>query len=107
MMKGTCGGMRAVDATAEVVSRVARTMEAGAARLLPARWSSRCYLPGRTAMTLADLIDLEVQLARDQDAEPLDVERRDRALLSPGASGSAREVIGRWLEALREKERSQ
>ena len=32
-------------------------------------------------MTLADLIDLEAQLARDRDADPTAVEARDRALL--------------------------
>ena len=59
-------------------------------------------------MTLADLIDLEVQLARDREADPAAVAARDRALLWGGTGGAAvprHALLERWLEALREKER--
>ncbi len=59
-------------------------------------------------MTLADLIDLEVQLARDRDADPAAVEARDRSLLPPEEpGGDRRALIGRWVEELREKERGE
>jgi len=60
-------------------------------------------------MKLEDLIDLEVQLSRDRDADPAAVESRDRALLSAaGAPPQSREVLlERWLEALRQGERDQ
>jgi hypothetical protein len=56
-------------------------------------------------MTLADLIDLEAQLARDRDADPQTVAARDGALLA-GADRTAPRaaLLPRWLEALREHE---
>lgn len=58
------------------------------------------------AMTLADLIDLEVQLSRDREADAAAIEERDRALLAGGAGDAPRRVLlARWLDALRERER--
>jgi hypothetical protein len=37
-------------------------------------------------MSLEDLIDLEVQLARDRDAEPAALAARDRALVPASAN---------------------
>ena len=56
-------------------------------------------------MKLADLIDLEAQLARDRDAPPGALELRDRALLAatPG-EGRRPDALRRWLVALRERE---
>lgn len=57
-------------------------------------------------MTLADLIDLEAQLARDAAVDPGALEARDRALLA-GAPDLPRErgaLLGRWLSALRDRE---
>jgi hypothetical protein len=53
-------------------------------------------------MTLADLVDLEAQLARDHDADPAALAARDRALApaSPGEERGA--LLSRWLERLRE-----
>jgi Protein of unknown function (DUF2868) len=61
---------------------------------------------GRT-MTLADLLDLEAQLARDRDTDTGALEARDRALLgnvaSPGAGrGQRQALLRRWLQALRD-----
>ena len=57
-------------------------------------------------MTLADLIDLEAQLARDRDAPQGALEERDRALLQGPPPGDERggELLRRWLAALRERE---
>ncbi|WP_242342526.1 DUF2868 domain-containing protein [Anaeromyxobacter terrae] len=56
-------------------------------------------------MTLADLIDLEAQLARDRDAPAGALERRDReALREDSRAGGRAELLGRWLAALRERE---
>jgi hypothetical protein len=41
-------------------------------------------------VTLADLIDLEAQLARDRDADPAALAARDRALLAGDAAPPAR-----------------
>jgi hypothetical protein len=59
-------------------------------------------------MNLADLIDLEAQLARDRDADPGALAARDRALLGGSASGPERRdaLLARWLEALRAEDRS-
>src|SRR3954471_846565 len=53
-------------------------------------------------MTLADLIDLEVQLARDRESDRADLAARDKALLA-GAGGprSRQALLQRWLERLR------
>jgi hypothetical protein len=61
------------------------------------------------AMTVADLIDLEAQLARDRDADLAALERRDRALLAgpPRAPPSRGPLLERWLERLREPEAAQ
>ena len=60
-------------------------------------------------MTLSDLIDLEAQLARDRDADPVTVEARDRALLSrmPGRAPTRASLLEQWLEGLRENESGQ
>jgi hypothetical protein len=60
-------------------------------------------------MTLADLIDLEAQLARDRDADVAALESRDRALVSGerGAGRTRGPLLERWLEALRESEPGQ
>jgi uncharacterized protein DUF2868 len=63
-------------------------------------------------MNLANLIDLEAQLARDREIDPAALAARDRALLGaerPGdgapPTGRARAaLLDRWLEALRERE---
>jgi hypothetical protein len=59
-------------------------------------------------MTLANLIDLEAQLARDRDADPGALAARDRALLGGSASGGERRdaLLARWLEALRAQDPS-
>jgi hypothetical protein len=57
-------------------------------------------------MTLANVIDLEVQLARDRDADPDAVAARDRALL-PGAGPDRSRpgaLLAAWLEAARASE---
>jgi hypothetical protein len=58
-------------------------------------------------MTLANLIDLEAQLARDRDADPGALAARDRALLAGEPAGADRPgpLLARWLDALRERER--
>jgi hypothetical protein len=55
-------------------------------------------------MRLADLIDLEAQLARDRDADPAGLEARDRALLGGAVTSpdGRSELLSRWLGALRE-----
>lgn len=57
-------------------------------------------------MTLANLIDLEAQLARDRDEDPDALAARDRALLPGGAPdrGSRGALIATWLDALRARE---
>lgn len=56
-------------------------------------------------MTLTDLIDLEAQLARDREADPIVLEARDRALVPDGMPRERRgTLLARWLEALRERE---
>jgi hypothetical protein len=57
-------------------------------------------------MTLANLIDLEAQLARDRDGDPATLAARDRAALAgepldPRRRGA---LLVRWLDALRERE---
>jgi hypothetical protein len=59
-------------------------------------------------MTLANLIDLEAQLARDRDADPAALAARDRAVLpeaalEPGGRGG---LLARWLDALRARDRA-
>ena len=60
-------------------------------------------------MTLADLIDLEVQLARDRESDRADLSARDRALLAGAASAprSRQALLERWIEALRAAEPGQ
>jgi hypothetical protein len=59
-------------------------------------------------MTLANLIDLEAQLARDRDADPAALAARDRAALpDAGADRAGRgALLARWLEALRAGDRA-
>jgi len=52
-------------------------------------------------MTLADLIDLEVQLARDREADRTALQARDRALLANERGAPPRALIQRWLDGLR------
>jgi hypothetical protein len=56
-------------------------------------------------VNLADLIDLEAQLARDRDADPAALEARDRALVGrAGAPARPATLLRRWLDALHEAE---
>ncbi|HET7786348.1 MAG TPA: DUF2868 domain-containing protein [Myxococcales bacterium] len=56
-------------------------------------------------MTLADLIDLEAQLARDRGGDPAALAARDRALMAGAAPPAERgALLGRWLESLRAAE---
>jgi hypothetical protein len=57
-------------------------------------------------MTLIDLLDLEAQLARDREADPVTLELRDRSLLlgTPRGSGERAALLHRWLTALRQRE---
>ena len=57
-------------------------------------------------MTLIDLLDLEAQLARDRDTDPLALEARDRTLLISGRDAPTQRgtLIHRWLAALRERD---
>lgn len=56
-------------------------------------------------MTLAELVDVEVQLARDRGADPVALEARDRRLLPrPPATTSRAAVLQRWVAALREQD---
>jgi len=57
-------------------------------------------------MTLADLIDLEVQLARDRESDRGELLARDKRLLGGDAakSGSPQSLLARWLEELRAAE---
>ena len=58
-------------------------------------------------MTLADLVDVEVQLARDRGADPAALEARDRGLLPrPPVATSRAAVLQSWLGALREQDPS-
>jgi hypothetical protein len=58
-------------------------------------------------MTLADLIDLEAQLARDRDVAAESLEARDRALLAGERLDPARRgpLVARWLARVRAVER--
>lgn len=57
-------------------------------------------------MTLADLIDLEVQLARDREADRVELAARDKELLAGDAAAprSRQALLARWIEALRAAE---
>jgi hypothetical protein len=57
-------------------------------------------------MTLAQLVDLEAQLARDRDADPSALAERDRAALAGVALDPSRRgaLLARWLDALRDRE---
>lgn len=57
-------------------------------------------------MTLANLIDLEAQLARDRDRDPAALAARDRALLNGVTVDRRRRgaLLSAWLEALRARE---
>lgn len=57
-------------------------------------------------MTLANLIDLEAQLARDRDADPGALAARDRTLLPDAARDRSRRgaLLDAWLDALRARE---
>src|SRR3954464_15158658 len=53
-------------------------------------------------MTLADLIDLEVQLARDRESDRADLAARDKELLAGACAARSRPaLLERWVEALR------
>lgn len=57
-------------------------------------------------MTLIDLLDLEAQLARDRETDPVALDARDRTLLA-GPRGLPRQrdaLLHRWLTALRERD---
>jgi hypothetical protein len=58
-------------------------------------------------MTLANLIDLEAQLARDRDADPAALAARDRAALpeAPVDRAGRGPLLARWLDALRARDR--
>ena len=59
-------------------------------------------------MTLADLIDLEVQLARDRDTDRAALVARDRALFAgQEVPRSPQALLRRWLDRLRASERGQ
>jgi hypothetical protein len=57
-------------------------------------------------MTLANLIDLEAQLARDRDADPAALAARDRTLLAGSSADPGRRgrLLAGWLEALRDRD---
>ena len=58
-------------------------------------------------MTLADLVDVEAQLARDRGADPATLYARERASLPrPPGAGSRAAVLQRWVSALREQDPS-
>jgi hypothetical protein len=59
-------------------------------------------------MTLAQLIDLEAQLARDRQADAGALAARDRALLAaaPALPGGRGALLLGWLDALRARDRS-
>jgi hypothetical protein len=52
-------------------------------------------------MTLADLVDLEVQLARDRDEDPAALAERDRLLPRAAPGDPPARALRRWLAALR------
>jgi hypothetical protein len=60
-------------------------------------------------MTLADLIDLEVQLARDRESDRAELSARDRTLLAGDAPAprSRQALLARWLGSLRAAEPGQ
>jgi hypothetical protein len=60
----------------------------------------------RWRVKLADLIDLEAQLARDRDVDPGALEVRDHGLVPPPRPDPSRPhaALARWLEALRAAE---
>ena len=61
-------------------------------------------------MTLAQIIDLEAQLARDREAEPGPLAARDRAIVAgngtPAGEGRPGALLVAWLDALRARDRS-
>jgi hypothetical protein len=59
-------------------------------------------------MTLANLIDLEAQLARDRAADPGALAERDRAVLPDAAvdPGGRAALLARWLDALGTRDRA-
>jgi hypothetical protein len=59
-------------------------------------------------VNLADLIDLEAQLARDREGSPDALQARDRALLADAPPpGERADLLAAWLEALRAAEPGQ
>src|SRR5207248_1549088 len=60
----------------------------------------------RGTMTLADLVDLEAQLARDRSADPAALEGRDTGSF-PEAPRDRGVLIARWLQARRDAEPGQ
>ena len=57
-------------------------------------------------MTLADLVDLEAQLARDRSADPAALEGRDTGSF-PEAPRDRGVLVARWLQARRDAEPGQ
>jgi hypothetical protein len=56
-------------------------------------------------VTLADLIDLEAQLARDRDVSPAALEARDREIVTGWTATPTRSaLLSRWLESLRARD---
>ena len=59
-------------------------------------------------MTLAELIDLEAQLARDRATDPAALEARDAgSALSTADRSSRRSLLRRWLEVRRQSDSGQ
>src|SRR5439155_1949839 len=64
------------------------------------------YVLPRGTMTLADLVDLEAQLARDRSADPAALEGRDTGSF-PEAPRDRGVLVARWLQARRDAEPGQ
>src|SRR3954462_3068371 len=105
MMNGTCGGsLGGADGDGTAATCIPRSPENGSFADRGVRLAKRGPLgPGLamligTAMTLADLIDLEVQLARDRESDRADLLVRDRRLLDADAtkSPSRQALLARW-----------
>src|SRR4051812_16706313 len=124
MMNGICGGILDAVAlgTAPICTPHRRRGGSDPAPAVPGRQGLRLPLPQAPvasarrlamltipAMTLADLIDLEVQLARDRESDRAELVARDKKLLAadPARPRSPQAVLARWIEALRAAEPGQ